>query len=404
MPRRRARAHADRPLRLAPPSVRVDTVDGDLILSSGHPLPPVTRCIGDWLVAWAARTPDRTLVSERGLDGTWRAVSYAEALRATESLGSALLALGASPVRPVMVLADNGVDHLLLQLGAMHAGVPVSPVSTAYALASADFARLREVAATLAPGVVVVDDVQRYGRALDALGLAEDVALVSIDGCAGGASRGPVGRQPGGLSTDGCAGGASCGPVGRQPGGMSTDDRPGRGAVAVRDLATHTPSDALHAAFAAVTPDTVNKILFASGSTGTPKGVVNTHRMLCSNQAAIAALWPFLEDEPPVTLDWRPWSHTFGSNHNMNMVLRNGGTLHVDGGRPAPGLVDVTVKNLRDVHPSIYFNVPRGYDLFLPIRLGHNIVSGLTATGGLRVLLGAWGQSPQGKWSAGRQP
>ena len=174
-------------LRLAVPSAVVEHRGGDLIVSSGHALPPVTRCIGDWLVQWAARTPERIFVAERKLDGNWRRETYSSSLRAAESLGSSLLELGATATRPVMVLADNGVDHALLQLGAMHAGVPVAPISTAYALASADFGRLREVARTLAPGVIVVDDIQRYGRALDALaqeGLGT-IPVITIDGQAG---------------------------------------------------------------------------------------------------------------------------------------------------------------------------------------------------------------------------
>jgi feruloyl-CoA synthase len=306
--------------------VRLTRSGDDLLLASGHAPQPLSRCVGDWLVTWAAVAPERAFLAERRLDGTWRRESYRDALRAVEGIGAALLDLGATPTAPVLVLAENGVDHGLVALGAMHAGVPVAPVSTAYALASADFGRLREVARTLRPSVVVVADVTRYGGALDALA-AEGASGTTL---------------------------------------VTLDDDDARGAVPVRELARTRPSAALREAFAGLGPDTVAKILFTSGSTGSPRGVVNTQRMLCANQSAIATLWPFLAESPPVTVDWLPWSHTFGGNHNFHMILRSGGTLYVDGGRPAPGLVEPTVKNLREIAPTLYFNVPRGFDLLLP--------------------------------------
>ncbi len=307
-------------LRLPSPSVRIERRGATLFLESGHPLPPPARCLGDLLVAWAQRAPERTWLAERATDG-WRTVSYAEGLAAARSIGSALLERGASATRPVMMLADNGVDHALAMMGALHAGVPFAPVSPAYGFASTDFGRLREVFALLRPRVLITPDAARAARALDAL-------------------RG----EPGGLSD------------------VVVIDTP----TAFAQLRATPPSADLDRAFAAITPDTIAKVLFTSGSTGTPKGVVNTHRMLCSNQAAIATLWPFLGDEPPITVDWLPWSHTFGGNHNFNMVLHNGGTLYVDGGRPAPGLIEQTVANLREIAPTLYFNVPRGFDLLLP--------------------------------------
>ena len=140
----------------------------------------------------------------------------------------------------------------------------------------------------------------------------------------------------------------------------------GATATPIAELLDARPGARIDSAFAAIGPDSVAKILFTSCSTGSPKGVINTHRMLCSNQQSWAQLWPFVERTPPVLCDWLPWNHTFGGNCNFNMVLRNGGTLHVDGGKPAPGLVETTVRNLREVSPTMYFNVPRGFDLLLP--------------------------------------
>jgi feruloyl-CoA synthase len=272
--------------------------------------------VGDWLVRWARERPDVTFLAERDASGAWARTSYAKALAAVEGIASALLELGARPNRPVMILSDNGVDAALVALAAMHAGLPVSPVSSAYSLVSTSFARLREVATQLGPGVVFVDDPARYAHAISALELRGVPVLASAEG----------------------------------------------GTHRVRELAANPRSGALERAFIALKPETIAKVLFTSGSTGRPKGVVNTQRMLTSNQESLAACWPFLATQPPVVVDWLPWSHTFGGNHNFFLVLRNGGTLFIDRGRPAPGLIETTVHNLADVSPTLWFNVPRGFD------------------------------------------
>jgi feruloyl-CoA synthase len=260
------------------------------------------------LIQWAARRPGQAFLAERA-DTAWRTVTYRETLDAARGIGQALLELGLNAERPVMILSDNGVDHALLALGAMHVGVPVAPISPAYSLMSRDFGKLRHIAAAIRPGLVWASDPEKFAAALAAIG-----ATVT-----------PIARL-----------------------------RQGRPTARVDD------------AFAGIGPDTIAKILFTSGSTGTPRGVVNTHRMLCANQQMLAQGWPFVEERPPVIVDWLPWNHTFGGNHNFNMVLRNGGTLYVDGGKPVPGLVETTVRNLREIAPTMYFNVPRGFDLLLP--------------------------------------
>ncbi len=263
---------------------------------------------------WASEAPDRTLLAERDRDGAWQRISYAQALAAARGLGQALLDLRLGRRRPLLVLSGNSIAHALLMLGAMHAGVPIAPVSPAYSLVSSDHARLRALAQLVEPGAIFVEDRTVFARALAALSPSVPV----LD------------------------------------------------AAAIAQLRQTRPTAAVDAAFAALDGDTIAKLLFTSGSTGTPKGVVNTQRMLCSNQAALAAGWPLLATRPPVIVDWLPWSHTFGANHNFNLVVANGGTLYIDAGKPAPGAFDDTLRNLRDVPSTIYFNVPRGFDMLVP--------------------------------------
>src|SRR3954452_7095811 len=280
-------------------------------MRSRQELRPYPRCLGELLRHWASAAPDRTFLAEQGGDGGWQRVSYAAALEAVERIASALLERDLSPERPLALLSDNGVDHGLLQLAAMQVGVPAVPVSPAYSLLAEDHAQLRYILELTRPGLVYAADGERFAKAL---------SHVSAE--------------------------------------TLTGDRFGE------LLATALHPD-LEERFAAVGPDTVAKILFTSGSTGRPKGVINTQRMLASNQQAIAQGWPFLEGGPPVIVDWLPWSHTFGGNHNFNLVLRNGGTLYIDGGKPAPGLIETSLTNLRSVMPTVYFNVPRGFDMLI---------------------------------------
>jgi feruloyl-CoA synthase len=321
-----AASHREYPETLfaAPDIVAERRADGSVLLRSMTPLREAARCVGDWLEDWARQTPERIFLGERAsVDAPWTTIPYGDTLRQVRSAGAWILAQGMSAQRPLVVLSDNGIGHALLALGAMHVGVPVASISPAYSLMSKDFDKLKSMITLLDPGAIYVSSLKPFAPALAAIKPLHTASIVSGD--------------------------------------IDSSD-----ALSLRDIAATTETDAVEKAFASITPDTIAKFLFTSGSTGTPKAVINTQRMLTSSQQAKAQTWPFLEHEGDlVILDWLPWSHTFGANHNFNLVLRNGGTLYIDGGKPAPGLFATSLANLRSVMPTVYFNVPRGFDMLI---------------------------------------
>jgi len=333
----------------APPDVRLTVrEDGSRLYHSTATLHPPARAVGDWLEHWARAAPERIFLAERDSPGEWRRVTYAHALRQARSIGAWLLSRGASPARPLVILSDNSIAHALAMLGALHVGVPSVSVSSSYSLASKDFARLGSIIRLAEPAVIMAGAADRFAAALGAIRPLHAATVV-------------------------------------------------HGAVPA--LHDDSPVDR---AFASITPDTIAKILFTSGSTNDPKGVINTQRMLCSNQQAIHQLWPFLDDAPPVVVDWLPWSHTFGANHNFNLVLRNGGTLCIDPGRPAPGLFDRSIALLRETAPTLYFNVPRGFDLLVPaLRADEDLRRAFFSR--LRLIFSAAAALPQNLWESLRE-
>ncbi|TCK26247.1 feruloyl-CoA synthase [Pseudonocardia endophytica] len=309
----------------APPQIAAEHHDdGTIILSSTTTVGPHHDHLAHTLRAHAERIPDTVLLSVP--DGRQRReLTYGQAREQADSAGQRLLDLGAGPARPVMLLSGNGREHLVLTLACYTAGIPAVPVSVAYSLSSADHHQLRAMVELVRPGVVFADDGDAYGPAIDAVldAAAETPTIV-------------------------------------------TARRPFRVGPTFGELVATVPGPELGRAYAGLSGDTIAKILFTSGSTGVPKGVLTTQRMLSSNQQMMRQVWPFLAEEPPVLVDWLPWSHTFGGSHNVNMVLTNGGTLHIDAGRPAPGLFEHTVDALRTIAPTVYVNVPAGYAMLVP--------------------------------------
>jgi len=315
-----------RAVRLGAPEVLVEhRADGGILLRSPRPLAPYPQKLTERLAHWAEAAPHRIFLAQRDGTGAWRSVTYAAAFASVRAIAAALLARDLSPERPIAILSGNDIEHALLGLAAMHVGIPYAPISVPYSLVSQDFKKLRAIIEILTPGLVFAADGSAFGRAIAAT-VPRDVEVI--------VTANPVGDRP---------------------------------MTLFADLAGTPPTPEVEAAHAKVGPDTVAKILFTSGSTGQPKGVINTHRMLCANQPMIRGGLAFLEDgEPPVLVDWLPWNHTYGSNHNFNLVLDCGGSLYIDEGKPLPGAIEATVRNLRDIAPTIYFNVPKGFEMLLP--------------------------------------
>jgi feruloyl-CoA synthase len=297
---------------------------GVVRVCSDEALGEYPKVLTDRLARWAAAAPQRVCFAKRGADGNWQELTYGQVMAAVRSIGQSLLERELSVERPVMVLSENDLEHALLMLAGQHVGIATAHVSPVYSLMSGDFARLRYALNLLTPGLVFVSDFERYERAIDAA-VGEEIEIV--------ATRGQHrGRKP----------------------------------TWFADLAARTPTAAVDAAHERIQPDGVAKFLMTSGSTSMPKAVINTHRMITSNQQMIAQVFGFLTEEPPVLVDWLPWNHTFGGNHNIGISVYNGGTFYIDDGKPGPVAIRETVRNLREISITAYFNVPKGYEELLP--------------------------------------
>ncbi|SAL59077.1 feruloyl-CoA synthase [Caballeronia arvi] len=307
-----------REVRIGRPGIDVRQ-DGDICyMSTREPLGSYPERFTDRLVSGAKAHPERLLVARRDASGAWSGISYARMLERARAIGQALIDRKLSAERPVAILSGNDLEHLQVALGAMWAGVPYAPISPAYSLVSSDYGKLRHTLELLKPGLVFATDGDAFAAAIDAV-VQDDVEVV----CASGT----------------CA----------------------RASSSFDDLIA-TPPTTVDDAQRAVRPDTIAKFLFTSGSTKLPKAVPTTHRMLCSNQQMLLETFPAFADEPPVLVDWLPWNHTFGGSHNVGIALYNGGTIYIDDGKPVPGKFAETLRNLREIAPTIFFNVPKGWE------------------------------------------
>ena len=298
--------------------------DGSLLVKPDETLGAYPKVLTDRVARWAREFPDRICIAKRDASGDWRRLTFAEVWQAIRSVGEALLGFGLSAERPVMILSENDLEQFILTLAGQHVGIPVAPISPPYSLVSKDLGRLRHIANLLTPGLIFAADGQRYQRALEAIS-AEKTPIV-------------VTHSP---------------PRGRQ-------------AILFSELHSTKPTSSVESAHARIEPDDVAKFLFTSGSTAMPKGVINTHRMICSNLQMINQVFGFLEEEPPVLVDWLPWNHTFGGNHNTGISLYNGGTFYIDDGRPGLDSFRETLRNLREISTTVFFNVPKAYEGLLP--------------------------------------
>lgn len=302
-----------------------DGAKGVRYLEAETQLQPFDERITNRLLHWAEAAPERTFIARRerladGTTGDWIRISYAQALDKARRIGQALVDRGLSAERPVAILSENSLEHALMVMGCLYAGVPHCSVSPPYSIVSQDYDKLRHVLATLTPGLVFAGDETRYGRAIREA-VPADIEVVLVDG-----------------------------------------HIEGRRCTPFAELLATEPTPAVDAAMRATGPDTITKFLFTSGSTKLPKAVINTHRMWCANQQQLRQSIPALVDEPPVLVDWLPWNHTFGGNHNVGIVLNNGGTLYIDDGKPTTALIGETLRNLREIAPTVYFNVPTGFE------------------------------------------
>jgi feruloyl-CoA synthase len=308
---------------LAPDTIVERRPDGVVYAHSPHTLGAYPAKLTERLERWAVEAPHRTFLAERNTQNEWRELTYADALQRVRAVAQALLDRGLSNDRPVVLLSGNGIEHAVLALAAMYAGVLHAPIAPAYSLMARDYTTLRAILDSLTPGLVFVAQPAPFERAIAAV-LPGKTEVVTC------ASRGSM------------------------------------AATSFADLEQTTATSDVDAAHARVGPDTIAKILYTSGSTGSPKGVINTQRMLCANQEMLQTVLPLLSEEPPVLCDWLPWNHTFGGNHNVGLVLYNGGTLYIDAGKATPDGFGTTLANLREIATTAYFNVPRGYELLVP--------------------------------------
>ncbi len=298
--------------------------DASILVTPDESLGPYPKVLTDRVARWASEFPERVCIAKRDTRAEWRRLNYAQVWQGIRAVGEALLQFDLSAERPVMILSENDLEQFVLTLAGQHVGIPVAPISPPYSLVSKDLGRLRHIANLLTPGLIFAADGERFERALSAIACNGTHVVVT--------------HSP---------------PQGKK-------------AILFSELLQTPPSPKVDAAHNRINADDPAKFLFTSGSTAMPKGVINTHRMICSNLQMINQVFGFLEEEPPVIVDWLPWNHTFGGNHNTGISLYNGGTFYIDDGRPGLDSFRETLRNLREISTTVFFNVPKAYEGLLP--------------------------------------
>jgi len=326
--------------------------NGGFVLRCTQPLAEYAPRITDYLLEWARKAPGQAFLSQRDDAQIWQHLTYEQALAQARSVGQFLLDKGCDAQNPLLILAENSLATASLLLGALYVGVPVAPISPAYASHKGAHDKLKVCVDTLKPCVAYVGQSDWAGQLVQICDLPLHV--------------------------------------------VTPEAVPGHTDLQV--VLSTPPTDAVAQANDRVGPDTVAKYLFTSGSTGSPKGVVNTHRMLCANQQQLRQIFPFVLERPPVLVDWLPWHHTFGGNEVFFLAMCNGGTLYIDQGKPVGSLFEQTIANLRDVSPTIHFNVPLAFHQ-LVVRMRDDAVLRDSFFRRLDLMFYAGAGMPQQTWS-----